>query len=224
MQRGITRASSPASSTGAAPGRVDSPPDVDHGRRRREHAARVIERALAVEEASAIGKRVRRDVEDAHHPRPRQSSAWGPQRSIVIGRSFECRHKCEGRATGTPLRVRRRCALRGLADGFGAGAARRRDRWRRPSTKTTRPGRRARTSGHDVVDLVRRRSSPCRAAPSPSPRPLSRFSSSLRPRDRGTWLSMILRTSASTFAHLLFRHVHGAGRSRARRYRPRSRA
>ena len=70
--RGTTRSSSRSSDTWQRTGPRRFTADVDDIGPVRDHLARVVERLFALDELSAIGERVRRDVENAHHARVRQ--------------------------------------------------------------------------------------------------------------------------------------------------------
>ena len=70
---GSTRASSSSSGTGAARrGGVDSPPMSRMSAPSRQQLLAMRQRGRGVGVAAAVGERIRRDVDDAHHPRPRQ--------------------------------------------------------------------------------------------------------------------------------------------------------
>ena len=77
---GSTRASSSASATGGAPGRRRLAADVEDVGALAQQRSRVRERRAGVEVAAAVGERVGRDVDDAHHERPREieREAAGP--------------------------------------------------------------------------------------------------------------------------------------------------
>ena len=69
---GTTRRSSSSAGSGAAPGRVDSPPMSRRSAPSRDHlrAHRAIG-DVGIEPLAAVGERVGRDVEDAHDERAR---------------------------------------------------------------------------------------------------------------------------------------------------------
>ena len=67
---GRTRASSAATGTGSAPGRVDSPPTSRIAAPSAMRRSARSDRGGRVVDAAAVGERVGRDVEDAHDERP----------------------------------------------------------------------------------------------------------------------------------------------------------
>ena len=63
---GNTRANSSSAETGAAPGRVDSPPTSMICRALRRHADTVLDGFLGREKLAAVRKRIRGDIEHSH--------------------------------------------------------------------------------------------------------------------------------------------------------------
>ena len=83
---GTTRSSSSATSGRVAPGRVDSPPMSSRSAPCVAQLEAVRDRGVGGPVEPAVGERVGRDVDDAHHQGPRQRRQPGAPRLQVAHR------------------------------------------------------------------------------------------------------------------------------------------